>query len=161
VLPALCCGRITLWRALVTFLKLTIDALEVTWVAGHAAVALSFPEGLKLSSNDRPGRFHRKSFSLSVPKVSTKVLVTGGSESNTWLEAAELVADAYLDMYLSPLGWRDSAQAQADFVQSQDGLTGRARLMFEAFDNSKPIFLFRRSSHTRRLPMIWLTFRHF
>jgi hypothetical protein len=139
------CDRLTCLRDLVTFLKLTVDAAEVTWVAGHAAVALSFPDGLKLSSNDRPGRFHRKAFGLRLPKVSVKVLVTGGTERNTWLEAAELVADAHLDIYLSPLGWRDSAQAQADFIQAQDELTGRARLMFEAFDSDKPIFTFRKS----------------
>jgi hypothetical protein len=131
--------------AIVTFLKLTVDAVEVTWLAGYAAIALSLPKGLTFSSNDRPGRFHRKATSLCLPNFSVKVLITGGSERDIWLEAAELVGDAYLDVYMSPVGWRDSAQAQADFIQVQDELTGRARTMFEAFESEKPIHMFGRS----------------
>lgn len=137
-----CDDRLTLLWSSATFLKLVVDAVEVTWVAGHAAVVLSLSDGLRLSSNDRPGRFHRKASSLRLPNISVKVLLTGGIERSTWLETAELMADAYLDVYLSPVGWKESAQAQADFVRAQDELTGRARLMFESFDSEKPIYTF-------------------
>jgi hypothetical protein len=91
---------------------------------------LSFSSGLNIASNDAGGQFHRKLTSLRLPSVSVKVFLTSSWECNRWLEAAELVADGYLDIYSSPCGWREMAQAQAVFIDAQDQLTGRAKRIF-------------------------------
>ena len=70
-----------------------------------------------------------------------RTLLKGGDD-NTWLEAGEVVADAYLDMYVSPVGWREAVQAQSDFLDAQDAITGRARVMFESFDQGDEFDLF-------------------
>lgn len=118
--------------ATVTFLKLSVAALDVTWKAGPAAMLLSLPRGLTMDNNDLGGQFHKKLTSLQLPHACVKLLLTSPSEQNSWLEAAELICDAYLDIYGSPTGWQELAEAQADFVEEQDRLTGRARRMFGA-----------------------------
>lgn len=102
----------------------------MTWRAGHAALVLSLPRGLTLDNNDLGGRFHRKLTSLRVPRASVKVLLTMPVEGRPWLEVGEIVTDAYLDIYSSPSGWHEMAEAQVAFVEQQDRLTGRARRMF-------------------------------
>lgn len=126
---------------IVTFLKLSLDALDLTWKAGHAAIALSLDQGLKVESNDLAGQFHRKVTSLRLPHASVKVLLTAPSGHQPWLEAAELDMDVYFDIYSSPDGWKDTARAQADFIRVQDAPTNRAKRMFRSFNSSDPVDL--------------------
>jgi hypothetical protein len=102
----------------------------VIWRAGHGALVISLPRGVKVDTNDLGGRYHRKVTTLRVPEAVIKVLLAVSSESNRWLEAAEIIADAFLDIYASPHGHRDMTRAQAAFVEEQDRLTNRARRMF-------------------------------
>lgn len=85
--------------------------------------------GLKLDSNDLCGQYHRKVTNLKLPHISVKMLLTAASDHKPWLEAAEVIADAYLSIYSSPSGWHEMARAQIEFVEEQDRLTGRARRM--------------------------------
>ncbi|KAK0195692.1 hypothetical protein F5146DRAFT_1101121 [Armillaria mellea] len=48
-----------------------------------------------------------------------------------WLEAGETAFDVYLDIYTSPVNWRNLAAAQEAFVKEQDALTSRAAKMLE------------------------------
>jgi hypothetical protein len=114
----------------VTFLKLALIAVDITWRAGNAALILSLPCGVKVDSNDLGGLYYRKITSLRIPEIRIKILLTPVLKSNRWLEAAEIVADAFLDIYASPLGYRDMAQAQLAYVEEQDRPTGRAQRMF-------------------------------
>jgi hypothetical protein len=91
---------------------------------------ISLPQGVKVDTNDLGGRYHRKVTSLRIPEAVIKVLLAVSSESNRWLEAAEVIADAFLDIYASPRGYRDMTRAQTAFVEEQDRLTSRARRMF-------------------------------
>ncbi|CAA7261639.1 unnamed protein product [Cyclocybe aegerita] len=115
----------------VSFYKITIKSFEATWKAGHAALLVQLSEGLKLNSNDLGTRQYRKVSSLRVPDVSAKVLLAPSVERNLWLEAAEFVCDAYLDIYAAPMGHRVFTRAQLAFIEEQDKGTGRARRLFE------------------------------
>jgi hypothetical protein len=117
---------------LVTFLKFSLNALNATWLAGHAALEVSLPRGLSLEMNDLAGTYYRKVTSLRVPQICLKVLITTPSGRHTWLEAAQFASDGNLDIYSAPAGWRESGRVQADYIRSQDILTGRARFLFDA-----------------------------
>jgi hypothetical protein len=78
-----------------------------------------------MASNDLAGNNYRKVTSLSVPRVITRFLHSLGK--NNWVEAGEVVFDAALDLYSSPLGWQVSAISQAKFLAEQDEPTGRLR----------------------------------
>lgn len=78
-----------------------------------------------MASNDLAGSNYRKVTSLSVPGVITRFLHSLGK--NNWVEAGEVVFDAALDIYSSPLGWQGSALSQAKFLAEQDEPTGRLR----------------------------------
>jgi len=103
----------------------------VIWLAGHAALEISLSRGLAVETNDLAGKFHRKVTSLRVPQIYCKVLITTPSGRHNWLEAAQFAFDANLDIYSAPAGWRESGRVQADFIRSQDVLTGRAKLLFD------------------------------
>ncbi|KAK0460992.1 uncharacterized protein EV420DRAFT_1746434 [Desarmillaria tabescens] len=115
----------------VTFVKVRLSSVHVTWKAGDAAAIISLPEGLRLDNNNLGGRFHRQLTSIRVPVASVKMLLH--SLSNRWLEAGETTLDAYIDIYTSPVNWKNLAAAQESFVTEQDDLTGRAAKMMEQF----------------------------
>jgi len=118
-------------KSLVTFLKISLNALDAIWLAGHAALEVSLPCGLSLEMNDLAGTYYRRVTSLRVPQVCLKVLITTPSGRHTWLEAAQFASDASLDIYSAPAGWRESGRVQADHILSQDVLTGRAKFLFD------------------------------
>jgi hypothetical protein len=116
----------------VTFFKFSLNAIDTIWLAGHAALEVSLSRGLTLEMNDLAGRFHRKVTSFRVPRVCLKVLITLPSGRHSWLEAAHFESDANLDIYSAPAGWRESGRVQADYIRTQDVMTGRAKFLFDA-----------------------------
>lgn len=105
--------------------------MDVTWKAGNAALVASFPEGIKISTNDLAAESYRKIISLAIPRLSTRLLVTSQVEGSVWLEAAELVADAYVDIYSAPKDYTALNAAQIAYVAEQDAPTGRVTKMVE------------------------------
>ncbi|KAF5370617.1 hypothetical protein D9758_002040 [Tetrapyrgos nigripes] len=110
-----------------TFLKLSLDTVDAVWRAGKANVVLSIPSGMKLESNDLGGQFHKRLFSLALPQLNMKLLLLQGLDK--LIEAADLEADLFLDIFSSPAGWHEKAEAQAEFVSSEDISTGRVKRM--------------------------------
>ena len=106
--------------------------MDLTWKAGLASVVVCLGQGLKFDSNDLGAHHYRRVMSIRIPHISSKVLLTASTERNVWLEAAEIIFDAYLDIYSAPKGHRLMTRAQSTFVEEQDRLTGRARRMFES-----------------------------
>ncbi|KAJ7251502.1 hypothetical protein B0H12DRAFT_1296299 [Mycena haematopus] len=121
----------------VTYLKFSVAALDVTWRVDNAAMLLSLPSGLRADANDSGGQFHRNLTSLRVPRICVKFLLRSLAEHRRWLEVCELESDAYLDMYSSPIGWRQKAADQTAFIEEQDLLTGRAKRMFRGLGSHK------------------------
>ncbi|KAG6845925.1 hypothetical protein H0H87_000731 [Tephrocybe sp. NHM501043] len=111
----------------------------MTWRAGNAALVIDLPRGIKVDSNDLGGRYHRKATSIRVPEIYIKLLLTSSLHTDRWLEALNLFADAYMDMYSAPCGYRQISKAQLSYIEEQDRLTERARRMIAplAFKNVK------------------------
>lgn len=108
-----------------------MTAIDVTWLAGHAALEIALPHGLVLQVNDLAGKLYRKVTSLRISHISLRVLITAVGRPR-WLEAAHFSSDASIDMYSAPAGWKKSAHAQANFVRAQDILTRRVNFMFRS-----------------------------
>lgn len=110
-----------------------MKALSATWITGNAALEVCLSKGLTLALNDFAGKSYRKVTSLRVPRVCLKALVSTSTSRQNWLEAARYVSDANLDIYSAPQDWQESARFQAKFIQAQDALTGRAKVLFDNF----------------------------
>lgn len=108
-----------------TFMKLSVKTLNVTLLAGSAAVDVDLPCGLSVHSNDLQGRLCGKFVVLRLPLANLKALVTSDSYRRSWSEAAYLEFDSNLEIYSPILDGRD----QSDFIQSQDALTRRAHYL--------------------------------
>ncbi len=90
-----------------------------------------YPKVYAWDNNNLGGRFHRQLTSIRIPVACVKMLLR--NLSDRWLEAGETTLDVYLDIYTSPVNWRNLAAAQESFVREQDALTGRAAKMLEQF----------------------------
>ncbi|EMD37359.1 hypothetical protein CERSUDRAFT_114033 [Gelatoporia subvermispora B] len=114
----------------VTFTKVTIGSIIVVWCEGSAAVELALPDGLKIDTNDLPGKFYGKVNSIRVPTASIKALLTSKSSQHRWHEAMSVQVDANLDIYSAPPGWEERAQKQRTFVAEQDRPFGRVKFIY-------------------------------
>ncbi len=121
-----------LMTSIVTFVKISLEKLDIVWKAENSAIHISLPSGLRMDNNNLGGKFHRTLTSIRIPTVSLKVLSNVTSHHNNWLENASISTDISLDIYSSPAGWRTLAEDQLNFVDEQDALTGRAAAMFQA-----------------------------
>jgi hypothetical protein len=121
----------------VTFYKIAVKTLEATWKAGHAALLVRFPKGIKLDRNDLGTNHYKRVTSLRVPGVSAKILLTGLPRPMAWLEAAEISLEAYIDIYSSPFNHQALTRAQLAFVEEQDSLTGRAKRILEQLNRTE------------------------
>lgn len=111
---------------LVTFDKFNIESIEVVLRAKNSAIQFICKSGIMLDINDAGGWFYSKSTSICVPYIEGKVLLNASAERNTWLEAANVSMDMYLDVYSAPRGFKEHVEKQRAFVEEQDILTGRA-----------------------------------
>lgn len=130
---------------LVTFVKVSLGSVNVLWKAGTAALILTVPQGLKIDYNDLGGQYHKNMTSIRLPQFSIRMLLDY-NKSNTWLEAAEIIADVFLDIYSSPVSWREMSAVQSEFVREQDRPTGRVERFINMLKTarSKPgSYLFR------------------
>ncbi|KAF9012385.1 hypothetical protein BDQ17DRAFT_1496756 [Cyathus striatus] len=116
----------------VTFLKVTLKSLDVTWRAGCAALNVAFPQGLRFDSNDLGTLRYKKVTAMVIPIVQCRVLFTARSQQNhRWLEAADFVIDVYVDMYDAPSGFLQRVKEQHSFVHEQDKTTHRVQRLLD------------------------------
>jgi hypothetical protein len=120
----------------VTCVRLSIKSVDIAWVAGRSTIVVVAPDGLKLTSNDRAGQSHRKIASFQLPNAAIRLLLASNPRRTSWVEAMELLADVYIDAYSLPPGWMDTARMQRAFIQGQDTLTGRAKVLFDVHGSS-------------------------
>ncbi|KAF9241526.1 hypothetical protein BU15DRAFT_87119 [Melanogaster broomeanus] len=109
-----------------TFVKLSLKALNATCLAGTAAVDLNLPQGLTLHTNDLQGQLCGKLVSLRLPLASLKTLVTSNPARKSWSEAAAIDFDLEVESYTSP---KTKENAQNTFLHGQDVLTQRAQYL--------------------------------
>ncbi|KAI6040347.1 hypothetical protein EDC04DRAFT_2894324 [Pisolithus marmoratus] len=148
-----------------TFVKLSMKTVNVTFLAGFAAVDVDLPRGLSIHSNDLQGRLCGKFVVLRFPLVNLKALITSDSFRKSWSEAAFLEFDSNLEIYSS----KPNGRAQSNFIQSQDALTRRAHHLLcqvkearEHFHNNRTAVGYRRrpfspSDHIKDLYLPQLT----
>ncbi|CAL1706934.1 unnamed protein product [Somion occarium] len=122
----------------VTFLKISLGSANIVWIAPDAAVDISLPSGMRFESNDAAGKSYAKVTSVRVPSMTAKTLLASPSLPNVWYEAAEFAADAYLDIYSAPTGWREKATVQTAFIAAQDSLTRRIAFLYDPEANAGP-----------------------
>ncbi|KAF9529375.1 hypothetical protein CPB83DRAFT_789894 [Crepidotus variabilis] len=115
----------------VTFYKVSVKSVDLSWKAGHTALILQIPSGIKLDRNDLGAHNYKSVTSLRVPQISVKILLTGPLDRKTWLEAAHVDTEVNLDIYAAPCGHRALTKAQIAFVEEQDRATGRAKRLFD------------------------------
>ncbi|PFH51536.1 hypothetical protein AMATHDRAFT_74889 [Amanita thiersii Skay4041] len=114
----------------VTFYRVSLASVDITWQTNRAALAIGIPKGVVVNTNDLGSQYHQKLISLRVPSIIIKALLRSKQERAPWLEAAILETNVYLDTYLAPRGFRDHTQRQIAFIREQDQLSGRAHQMF-------------------------------
>ncbi|THH20420.1 hypothetical protein EW146_g951 [Bondarzewia mesenterica] len=113
----------------VTFMKVKLESVDLTLSSARVAIQASLPQGLSLERNDLAGNHYRKVTSLRLIEVQVRCLHRYGRRDR-WIEVATLSLDGFADIYSCPPGWRQSANAQRDFVMEQDALTGRTQLLY-------------------------------
>ena len=113
-----------------TFLKIKLDEVTAVWQAENGALELRLSHGFRMDSNDLAGKLYSKVTSFRVPNGSIKLLLSKAVASSDWQEAADITFDANIDIYSAPRDWRKKAQAQAEFLAAQDGLTYRAFFLY-------------------------------
>lgn len=118
----------------VTYLKLSLKALNATCIAGAAAVDLDVPRGLTLHTNDLQGQLCGKFLSLRLPFASVKGLVTSDTSRRSWSEAAALDFDIALDSFTCP---KTNHNPQSTFLHEQDLLTQRAHYLLSQLTEAR------------------------
>jgi carbohydrate-selective porin OprB len=111
--------------------------METTLRIRNSALHLVCNSGIKLDSNDVGGSNYAKSLGLRVPHVGIKVLLNGSAERNTWLEAADVKTDLYVDIYTAPKGFKGHIAKQRAFVAEQDKLTDRAAMILSRMNGGR------------------------
>jgi hypothetical protein len=122
---------------LVTFLKLSVAAVDLTWKTQGSLLSITLDEGIQLDSNDLGSDTYKKSLSIRLPTANVKVLTPSGNKKSIWLEAADINGSATIDMYLSPVGWKSLAAEQAKFVFTQDSATWRVKRLLSLLKSQR------------------------
>lgn len=135
---------------LATFLKLTIESIDCTWMSHPAACRLVISRGVHLDLNNLAGTNYRKVTSINVPDIQLQTLFSSRPKDQ-WLEAGRLVAGCSVDIYNSPKGWRQDAEVQMQFLKTQDKLTGRLNFLQEANRKSSGVGELFNLSRTREV----------
>ncbi|KAF8135489.1 hypothetical protein EV363DRAFT_1395990 [Boletus edulis] len=120
-----------------TYVKLSLKALNATCLAGAAALDLDVPKGLTLHTNDLQGQLCGKLLSLRLPHASAKALVTSGASRRSWSEAAAMDFDITLDSFTCP---KTDHGPQSTFLHDQDFLTRRVQYLLSQLTEAQVSF---------------------
>ena len=113
-----------------TFVKISLDSMNVVWHTDDVAMEVALPSGFRMDSNDLAGRSYSKVQSFRVPQILVRMLIHGADTPSVWHEALELDADANIDVYSAPTNWPEKAKVQSEFLAAQDSHTGRAMFLY-------------------------------
>ncbi|KAH9929533.1 uncharacterized protein BXZ73DRAFT_47994 [Epithele typhae] len=122
----------------VTFLKVKIDSVNAIWSVGTAAAEFSLPSGLRIDMNDLAGKTFRKVTGIRLLSGIVRLFLASKQDHARWLETGDVKFDVDVDIYSAPLGWRESAMRQIEFIVEQDAATGRAKILYSPEDLATP-----------------------
>lgn len=114
-----------------------MKSFELVLRANNTAVQVLCKSGIKVDRNDVGGVNYGNSTGIRVPHLRIKVLLSASTKLNTWLEAADIVTDLYVDVYAAPKGYREHMKRQRAFVSEQDKLTDRAARLLGQIERSE------------------------
>ncbi|KAF8554692.1 hypothetical protein OG21DRAFT_1508579 [Imleria badia] len=120
-----------------TYVKLSLRALNATCLAGATAVDLDVPKGLTLHTNDLQGQVCGRFLSLRLPLTSLKALVALDTSRKSWSEAAAMDFDIALDWFTCP---KTNHNPQGTFLHEQDHLTKRAQYLLSQLAEARVSF---------------------
>lgn len=114
----------------VTFYKVNVKSLEAVMRANNTAIQVLCKSGINVDRNDVGGVNYSNSTGIRVPHLGIKALLSVSPNRNTWLEAADIATDLYVDIYAAHKEYREHIERRRAFVSEQDKLTDRvARLL--------------------------------
>jgi hypothetical protein len=119
----------------ITFIKIVVDSIELTWSLPDAALRLLLSSGLRFDSNDLPGANYKNVKSLVMPNVQIQSLLVrryAGRRAEEWFEVGCGSFDVSTDIYSAPPGWQNEALHQKQFVETQDFATRRVAWIYSA-----------------------------
>lgn len=116
----------------ITFIVVTVEAVELVWDLKGAASQVVLPAGLRFDSNNLPGEEYASVRSLTIPKIQIRSLLAKHMSRRPieWYEVASGSFDVHLDAYSCPPSWKIIAAQQKAFVQRQDFATRRVAWMY-------------------------------
>lgn len=112
----------------VTFLRVTIGAVDGLWTNAAAILRLYLPGGLQINLNNLAGRLYKRFIGIAIPDLRLHIL-SPGHLRDEWLEGASIRTAISLEIYSAPSGWRAIVEAQKRFISTQDEATGRAETL--------------------------------
>ena len=104
---------------------MSVTSIDMVWRVGKTAVEIRCPQGFTTSTNNLAGKYHQTLTSLRLPRVAATVFLRRDTDSSrSWMEAATISGDIFLDVYSSP-HQSSRGLAQDRFIRSQDAITKR------------------------------------
>ncbi|KAG9100753.1 hypothetical protein FS749_013050 [Ceratobasidium sp. UAMH 11750] len=125
----------------VTFLRVNCPSVDITIGIGGEMDAsspntndtllhLSLSKGFSVQLTNRPNQGSASCTRFDVPIISARIIQRVTGFHQTWFELASLTLDLAGENTSAPLGWKEHAQAQLNFLQAQDALTHRAVFLY-------------------------------
>ncbi|WRT63261.1 uncharacterized protein IL334_000164 [Kwoniella shivajii] len=113
----------------VTFLKVKIDELIGLLTADHNAISFEASNGLSLDTSTLGAHCYSSMLAFVLPTLRFNVLER--DVKKTWRSVAAVNADAIVDVYKAPKGWKGAVARQQEFLRQEDAETGRIWYMYQ------------------------------
>ena len=108
-----------------TFLRFSVSSINIVWrVRKATALEISCPNGLTVGTNNLAGNRHERLTSMRLPAAAVTIFLRGDTATRSWMKAAAISGDTFLDVYSSPKQ-SPRTPTQSEFIQSQDIITNR------------------------------------
>lgn len=129
----------------VTFLRVVCPLIDITVGLGittdsripsaqdtskDSLLHFSLSKGFSIQSTDRPHTSYASCTRFDLPAINLRVLQRITGFHQTWFELASISADLAGEQTEAPLGWKEHAQEQLNFLRMQDATTNRVGFLY-------------------------------
>ncbi|CAE6424846.1 unnamed protein product [Rhizoctonia solani] len=129
----------------VTFLKVMCPLIDVTVGLGStndhmiprtqgmsedSLLHFSLSKGFSIQLTDRPHSSYASCMRFDLPAISLRILQRVTGFHQTWFELASVCTDISGEQKSAPVGWREHAQQQLNFLRMQDATTHRVGFLY-------------------------------
>ncbi|KAM0790005.1 hypothetical protein ACM66B_005335 [Microbotryomycetes sp. NB124-2] len=113
-----------------TFLTVDITSIDLAIKGQSTAIQLEIAEGVSIKFDDLAEAPFLQHVAVEVPSLVVRALAPLFGKAAPWMEVASVDADFSLAVGLSNSNWREKAQTQRSFIESQDSLTQRCPFIY-------------------------------